>query len=136
MHRRWREVPDRMKHGPQIAILVGAILLMSVQMLSNIALELEMNLVMLTVQVAVSMVIAYIIQFFHITLDYHGTKKLQFEDDEYYYYVTAVPKFKVAVVDRTVTRILPGEEEEDLDLKQELEKALREEEEEAQSDAR
>lgn len=126
----------KFKHGPQIAILVGAILLMAVEMLSNIALELEMNLVLLTVQVAVSMVIAYIIQFFHITLDYHGTKKLQFEDDEYYYYVTAVPKFKVAVVDRTVTRILPGEEEEDFDLKQELEKALREEEEEAQSDAR
>ena len=122
------------KHGPQIAILVGALLMMSVELLSNIALELGINLMWLTVQVAVSMVIAYIIQFFHITLDYHGTKKLQFEDDEYYYYVTAVPKFKVAVVDRTVTRILPGDEDENFDLKQELEKALREEEEEIHSD--
>lgn len=122
------------KHGPQISILVGALLLMSVELLSNIAMEMGANLILLTLQVAVSMVIAYVVQFFHITLDYHGTKKLQFEDDEYYYYVTAVPKFKVAVVDRTVTRILPGDEDENLDLKQELEKALREEEEEAHSD--
>lgn len=119
----------KIKHAPQIAILVGAILLMSVELLSNIILETELNLVLLTIQVLISMAIAYIIQFFHITLDYHGTKKLQFEDDEYYYYVTAVPKFKVAVVDRTVTRIVPAEEEENFDLKEELEKALEEEDE-------
>lgn len=67
------------------------------------------------------------IQFFHLTLDYHGTRKLQFEDDEYYYYVTAIPKYKVAVVDKTVTRIMPEEEEIPTDLRSELEKAMEEE---------
>lgn len=67
------------------------------------------------------------IQFFHLTLDYHGTRKLQFEDDEYYYYVTAIPKYKVAVVDKTVTRIMPEEEEIPTDLRAELEKAMEEE---------
>ena len=62
-----------------------------------------------------------------MSLDYKGTRKLQFEDDEYYYYVTAIPKLKVAVVDKTVTRIV-GEEEENIDLKAELEKAAEEDE--------
>ena len=63
-------------------------------------------------------------QFFRLTLDYHGTRKLQFEDDEYYYYVTAVPKIKVAAVDKTVTRIVPDEDDENQDLRSELEKEL------------
>ncbi|MCH5266407.1 MAG: hypothetical protein J1F02_10940 [Lachnospiraceae bacterium] len=121
------------KYGPQIGILVGTLLLMTVELLSNIILELNMDLAVLTLQVVISMVITYVIQFFHITLDYHGTRKLQFEDDEYYYYVTAVPKFKVAVVDKTVTRIVPDEGD-SFDLKEELEKALEEEEAEAESE--
>ena len=52
---------------------------------------------------------------------------MQFEDDEYYYYVTAIPKYKVAVVDKTVTRIVPDDTGETLDLKEELEKTLEEE---------
>ena len=59
----------------------------------------------MVVSIVVCMLVAYMIQFFRLTLDYHGTRKLQFEDDEYYYYVTAVPKIKVAAVDKTVTRI-------------------------------
>jgi hypothetical protein len=91
---------------------VGAILLMTVELLCNIMMELQMATGYLTLQVVICVVIAYVIQFFRISLDYHGTKKLQFEDDEYYYYVTAVPKFKVAVVDRTVTLIISEKEEE------------------------
>jgi len=89
---------------------------------------LQMDILPFTLRVLVAMVVAYIVQFFRMTLDYHGTQKLQFEDDEYYYYVTAVPKFKVAVVDKTVTRIV-SEEEEDIptDLRSELEKAIEEE---------
>ncbi len=98
------------KHASQIAILAGAIVLMTVELLTNIIFSLGINMGALTLQVVISMGIAYIIQFFRMTLDYQGTKKLQFEDDEYYYYVTAVPKYKVAVGDRTVTRIKSDKE--------------------------
>lgn len=124
----------KFKHGFQIAILVGTLILMSIELLSNIVLELNMNLMLLTLRVLLSMAAAYVIQFFYMTLDYHGTKKLQFEDDEYYYYVTAVPKFKVAVVDKTVTRIVPDEGEEPFNLKEELERALEEEKMETKSE--
>ena len=51
------------------------------------------------------MLVAYMIQFFRLTLDYHGTRKLQFEDDEYYYYVKAVPKINVANADVRIKHI-------------------------------
>lgn len=116
----------KMRHGSQIGILVGAIVMMAIELFSNILWDLNMNLVSLTLQVVISMAVGYVVQFFRLTLDYHGTRKLQFEDDEYYYYVTAIPKFKVAVVDKTVTRIVPKEED-TFNLKEELEKVLEEE---------
>ena len=66
---------------------------------------------------------AYVVQFFRMSLDYTGVRKLQFEDDEYYYYVKAVPKLKVAVVDKTVTKI-DDRDEAVIDLKNEIEKVL------------
>lgn len=125
----------KMRHGSQIGILVGAIVMMAIELLSNILWDLNLNLVSLTLQVVVSMAVAYVVQFFRLTLDYHGTRKLQFEDDEYYYYVTAIPKFKVAVVDKTVTRIVPKEED-SFDLREELEKVLEEEAKEKKADFR
>ncbi len=103
----------KFRHGSQIGILVGAIVLMAVELICNIIGNLEIRTGLLTIQVLICVAAAYLVQFFRITLDYQGTKKLQFEDDEYYYYVTAVPKFKVAVVDRTVTRILSERKEEE-----------------------
>ena len=40
----------------------------------------------------VSVILNIILQFFCFSLDYNKTEKVQFEDDEYYYYVQAVPK--------------------------------------------
>lgn len=42
---------------------------------------------------------------FQFNLDYARTEKVQFEDDEYYYYVKAVPKMAVAVPEKRVKRI-------------------------------
>lgn len=116
----------KIQYASQVAILVGAILILSILLLSNIALDLDVDLLRVVISILCSVAIAYIVQFFRMTLDYQGTRKLQFEDDEYYYYVTAVPKFKVAVVDKTLTRIVPDEDDENLDLKTELEKELEE----------
>lgn len=114
----------KIQYASQVAILVGAILILSSMLLGNLVLDVDVNLLTLIVAILGSVAIASVIQFFHIILDYHGTRKLQFEDDEYYYYVTAVPKYKVAAVDKTVTRIGTDEEDENLDLKMELEKEL------------
>ena len=43
-------------------------------------------------------------QFLFFNLDYSRTERLQFEDDEYYYYVKAVPKALVAGSDKQIKR--------------------------------
>ena len=78
-------------------------------MVSNIIWELELNLLLTSILVVVTMIVAYIIQFFRLSLDYHGTRRLQFEDDEYYYYVTAIPKYSVAAPQTEVTKIVVDE---------------------------
>lgn len=50
-----------------------------------------------TIPVAVG--IACLIQFLRCIVDYSGVEYVEFEDDEYYYYVKAVPKVNVIVED-------------------------------------
>ena len=52
----------------------------------------------------VSAAIALVIQFLFFNLDYSRTERLQFEDDEYYYYVKAVPKAFISGTDKKVKR--------------------------------
>ena len=51
-----------------------------------------------------SMLLVYIAQFFRMVLDYTSVENVQFEDDDYYYYVKAVPKLDMAMPQRNVTR--------------------------------
>lgn len=49
------------------------------------------------------------------SVDYARTEYLQFEDDEYYYYVKAVPKVSVAVPEKTVKRINERKDTEEME---------------------
>ena len=51
------------------------------------------------------MLIAKVVEFFAFHVDYSRVEKVQFEDDEYYYYVKAVPKITVETPSKTVKRI-------------------------------
>ncbi len=53
----------------------------------------------------ISIAVGYLLQFMVYSVDYTRTEKTQFEDDEYYYYVKAVPKVKVVAPDVRVKRI-------------------------------
>ena len=59
----------------------------------------------------ISTVIALIQQFLFFNLDYSRTERVQFEDDEYYYYVKAVPKIYVTTKEKKVKRIAAKDEE-------------------------
>ena len=53
----------------------------------------------------VGLLIALIVEFFVLSVDYTRTEYTQFEDDEYYYYVKAVPKMSIAIADKKVKKI-------------------------------
>ena len=49
--------------------------------------------------------VGFILEFLFFSVDYSRTENMQFEDDEYYYYVKAVPKIGVPVPEKKVTHI-------------------------------
>lgn len=57
---------------------------------------------MVVIGSVIGAVIAALGQFMGCTLDYTRKEFLQFEDDDYYYYVKAVPKIQVTQAERTV----------------------------------
>ncbi len=59
-----------------------------------------------------------ILDLFFLSVDYSGTETLQFEDDEYYYYVKAIPKVAgVPVQEKKVKHITEPHEEKKENLK-------------------
>lgn len=52
-----------------------------------------------------STAVAWLIQLFVHSVDYTRTEYTQFEDDEYYYYVKAVPKVQVLPAEKSIKRI-------------------------------
>lgn len=50
----------------------------------------------------ISVLIGLVLQFFFFNLDYTRTERVQFEDDEYYYYVKAVPKLYVTTSEKQI----------------------------------
>ena len=50
----------------------------------------------------ISVVVGLVLEFFVFGGDYTRTERLEYEDDEYYYYVKAVPKALVATSERSI----------------------------------
>ena len=63
--------------------------------------------------------LAVVVQFFKGIGDFSRIEKVSFEDDEYIYFVKAVPKIKAAQAEHNVTDILPETDPlEEMDLEE------------------
>lgn len=56
---------------------------------------------------AVTAAVGFVAAYFFQNLDYSRVERVQFEDDDYYYYVTAVPKIHIADEDKEIKQITP-----------------------------
>lgn len=88
-----------------IAIIGGTITQLSVIFIGDIALDISVSVIRLLLGMLVSILIAAIYTFFVFAVDYSRTEYVQFEDDDYYYYVKAVPKLTVSTPDVKVQKI-------------------------------
>jgi hypothetical protein len=96
---------QKIKHATDFAIIIG-VMVNIISFLAASAFVKDGNSVFgILAGTVVSGIIAYIAQFFRMSLDYAGTKNIQFEDDEYYYYVKTVPKLTVAAPQMQIKRI-------------------------------
>ena len=88
-----------------IAIVTGIVVCDVIVLVGDIALGTEVSIIGVVIGSLVSLFLAIGVQFFVFSVDYTRTEQLQFEDDEYYYYVKAVPKMSVAAPEKKVKRI-------------------------------
>ena len=89
----------------RIAILAGGVTYVLVVFIGGFFLDVIISIVPLIVYTVVSVLIAIILEFFVFGGDYSRTERLQYEDDEYYYYVKAVPKASVTTSERSIKKI-------------------------------
>lgn len=88
-----------------IAAIAGGILNAVILLVGDLIFDTNVSIVGVLLGTIVSILLAKVVEFFAFNLDYSRTEKVQFEDDEYYYYVKAVPKITLAAPSRTVKKI-------------------------------
>lgn len=92
-------------HAWTIAMCVGAVIGVVILLVGDLAYDTHISIGFLILGMVISLLIAKAIQFFAFNVDYSRTEYVQFEDDEYYYYVKAVPKNSVSQAQVTVKKI-------------------------------
>lgn len=88
-----------------VAILAGSVLFLLILLIGELLLRIDSSPVFLLIGSVISALLALIIQFLLLPLDYSRIETVQFSDDDYYYYVRAVPKMQVAAPKKRVKRI-------------------------------
>lgn len=92
-------------HAWKLAIGSGAILNMVILFIGDFALDIKTSFAGLIIGTIISVLISLVMEFFLFSVDYTRAEKVQFEDDEYYYYVKAVPKVSIATPEKKVQKI-------------------------------
>lgn len=88
-----------------IAMVSGAILNLVILLVGDIIYDTNLSVFGMILGAFLAVAAGKIVEFFRFCVDYGRTEKVQFEDDEYYYYVKAVPKITVSQSSKTVKKI-------------------------------
>lgn len=88
-----------------IAIVLGSISELAAVFVGDFMFDVAVPISELVIGLLISLLIAGVYHFFVFAVDYSRTEYTQFEDDDYVYYVKAVPKVVVSKPDVRVKRI-------------------------------
>lgn len=91
-------------HSWTIALIVGFMVEFITLLVGFVVLGLSSNIGYLVVGNIVSVGIAIVLKFLFFSVDYKRTERVQFEDDDYYYYVRAVPKIQVKPEEKQIRK--------------------------------
>ncbi len=94
-----------MDYAWYLAIGSGAVLNIILFLVGGLVLGAKVSVLSVILGTAVAVVVALVVEFMVLGVDYSRTEYTQFEDDEYYYYVKAVPKMSIAVPNKKVKKI-------------------------------
>ncbi len=88
-----------------IAMIAGVMVNVVILLVGDLYYDINLSVGSVLLGALLAIVVAKVIEFFRFCVDYSRTERVQFEDDEYYYYVKAVPKMAVPMSTRTVKKI-------------------------------
>lgn len=92
-------------HSWKIASAAGAAVCVVVSAAGNVILSTNISYIEIILSAVLGAAAGLVFELLFFSVDYSRTENVQFEDDEYYYYVKAVPKVGVAVPEKKVKRI-------------------------------
>ncbi|MEG2350088.1 MAG: ABC transporter permease, partial [Hungatella sp.] len=87
------------------AIIAGTVTQLGVIFIGDFVFNVSVPMVQLILGAVLSVLLAGVYDFMFFSVDYSRTEYTQFEDDDYYYYVKAVPKLTVSAPDVKVQKI-------------------------------
>ena len=93
------------EHAWTIAMVAGAMVNLVILLVGDLKFDIHLSLGSAIFGSLLAILVAKGIEFFRFCVDYGRTEWVQFEDDDYYYYVKAVPKMSVAEPTKTVKKI-------------------------------
>ncbi|MCR5667037.1 MAG: hypothetical protein K6G01_09430 [Eubacterium sp.] len=98
-------------HARNIALAIGAIINVAGMLVFYMLTSYVSRIPVLCIGQAVGIGIAYLFLYMTRSLDYTRVERVQFEDDEYYYFVKAVPKQAVARTQKLIKHYNKAEKE-------------------------
>ncbi len=117
----------KMEYAAELAILAGGVVNVFGFLICDLRFDSRVTLGSMIGGTLISVVVAFIALFFKRVLDYTAVENVQFEDDDYYYYVKAVPKIEIGVAQRTVEQINAKKEQTEEEDEDDYEEVLDEE---------
>ncbi|MDE7297392.1 MAG: hypothetical protein K2N94_01020 [Lachnospiraceae bacterium] len=95
----------RMEYASEIAILAGAVVNVFGFLLCDLKFGTAGAIGKMILGTVLSALLAFVALFFKRVLDYTAVENVQFEDDDYFYYVKAVPKIEIGLQAREIKHI-------------------------------
>lgn len=87
------------------AVVAGSLTDFVMLLVGNVIFGTNIGFMGILVGLFLSIAVGYILNILFFGVDYSRTEKVQYEDDNYYYYVKAVPKYSVAATEVKVKKI-------------------------------
>lgn len=104
----------KIKHSGIIGVSLGSFVSIVIMITGNLIFDSSEKAYVLMIEAIVTWIIGVIITYFFVETDYVSPESFQMEDDEYYYYVTAIPKVHFTKEERKIKKVTDNKKKEEM----------------------